>query len=129
SAVKGRRSRRLYPGKRGARHQPSNRLRLNKEVGEIGVELATGILPYLVHDSLKRQRLSVRPLRGHGVERIGEHDDPVADRIVLTGNSIRIPAAVEVLVMIPNCVRHWALELCNRGYKLGPSRGVGRQQS
>src|SRR5436309_8411748 len=128
-AVKGGRSRRLDPGKRGGRHQPANCLRPNKEVGEIRVELATGILPHLVHDSLKRQRLSVWPIGGHGVERIGEHDDPCADRDILTGNAIGVPAAVEVLVVVANCVSHWAFKLRNRGYKLGASGRVRLKQS
>ena len=64
-----------------------------------GVELGTAAAPDLGDGMLDRERRLVGPSVGHGVERVGDRDDPSRDRDRLATQAGGIAAAVPALVV------------------------------
>ncbi len=67
--------------------------------------------PDLVARGVDRQRLAVRPIRGHGVERIDDGEDPGPQRDRLTGQAARVTGAVPPLLVAQHDVERRLEEL------------------
>src|SRR5438552_10016077 len=65
-------------------------------------ELRSRPVPQLDQSLVLGQRLPVGPGGEHRVERVGDMDDACSERDLLPGQPVRIPLAVEALVVVPD---------------------------
>ena len=72
----------------------------DKRAHDLGVELAPGLFLEALDDHVQRQRVAVRTLAEHGVERVGHSQQARAQRNILAGHAVRVPLAVIPLVMM-----------------------------
>lgn len=65
------------------------------------IELATPMLDQLGTNGIGIERLAVRPVRCHGVDRVSEHDDSRREGNTITRQPIRVASPIPVFVMMP----------------------------
>ena len=95
--------------------------RLGNYLDEPRIKLPTRVRCQFFHHHVKAKRLTVRAVGGHGVDRVGNHDNPSTDGNCRPYQSVRIPRSVKILVMVSNGVQDGALEFRNVPYQLGAS--------
>jgi len=71
-----------------------------EDLDDLRVELAAGIASDLVNSEIDGQGRLISPLRGHGVECIGDQDDAAQDRDGIAGEPEWVPATVETLMVV-----------------------------
>ena len=77
-------------------------IRTEQLVDHRRIELLTAASNELVADYLLAQRIPVRTLRGHSIERICQHDNARCERDIFTREAIWIAGSVPVLVVMPD---------------------------
>src|SRR6266566_1252439 len=83
---------------------------------------------HFVKRLLKTERLSVRPIGCHRVNRIRNHDYPCTDRNSLTGQAIWVACAIIILMMVTNVRLHTSSELRNRSREVSAANGMSLHQ-
>ncbi len=112
---------------RGAK-QSSDVGRFLNEPHELWIELVAGILAQLLERPEGSKCLPVRPVGGHRVERVGDHDDAGPDRDFRSRKPFRVSCSIKVLVMMLDGGLHGAPELGDCADQIGtPNRMVLHQ--
>src|SRR6266542_1527948 len=93
------------------------------------VELAAPLGEDLVGRVLPGQRLSIRPVARHRVQRVGKREDARTQRDLLPRDTVRVAGPVPALVVETNDVQAFALEQDDAGEDLGADRGVELDQT
>src|SRR5690242_12045833 len=82
--------------------KPPYCIRSCDQVDEPWVKLTTRIFLQLLEGSRQAHSSPIRSIRGHRVNRIGDHDDSSADGDVFACQPVRIARSIIILVMMPN---------------------------
>ena len=83
---------------------------LDERARQLGVELGAGAALQLDERLVDGERRSVRARRGHGVEGVGDAEQPCLERDPVPAQPVRIAAAVPALVVVEH-VRQRGLEV------------------
>ena len=108
--------------------RPQHELPLPEGVDDVRVELPLRLADDLRLGGVPVERAPVRAVARHCVERVGDGEDSRAHRNVVTGNAVRIPAAVPTLVVGTHDPDPLAAEERDAAQHLFTEHGVRRHQ-
>src|SRR6266704_2589717 len=66
------------------------------------VELTSGERFQLLYGTRKTHGTAVRPVSGHRINGVSDHDDSRADRYITACQAVGVPRSIEILVMVTN---------------------------
>src|SRR5258708_4067201 len=86
----------------GAKILPDFRRYTKEDIGDLRVELGSPASQDFLPRRLQSGRLTVRPVRGHRIQRIGERKQSSAQRNLLSRQAVGISQSIEAFVMVPH---------------------------
>src|SRR6266513_730780 len=98
--------------------KPADPSRFRGHLHETRIKLTSRILLELLDGTGKAHRLAIRPVSGHRINGIGDHDDARANGDLFTREPVWIARSVEVLVMVSDHAFNRTTKPPSRRYQL-----------